>query len=93
MERKENPTSEGIGSSIVLPLELQTVGKNFAVEIRSDDFGQESSQRVESALFEKAPYSISTRLPDKASQTTVQIKRGGKIMENKQINCGGPRNP
>ena len=76
-------------SSIMLPPELQTVGKNFAVEIHSDDFEQESSQRVESVLFEKAPYSISTRLPYKASQTTVQIKREGKIIERKRISCEG----
>ena len=78
-------------SSIVLPPELQTVGTNFAVEIRSNDFGHESFQRVESALFKKAPYSISAKLPYKASQTAVQIKREGKIIENKRINCEGQK--
>jgi len=74
-------------SSIVPPPELRALGEDFVVEIRSDDFKQESSPRVESMLFKKAPYSISARLPDKASKTTVQIKRKGKLVENKEVSC------
>ena len=91
-ERKIQLLEASIGS-IVLPDELQPSGQNFTAEIRASDFAQQVSTRVESLLFKKAPYSISAILPDKESRTTVQIKREGKLVESKRVDCEGKEIP
>ena len=73
----------------MLPDELQTTEEDFTVEIHASDLTQDAPRRVESLLFNKAPYAISAILPDKESQTTVRIKREGGLVESKKIDCGG----
>ena len=87
-ERKIRLLETSIGS-IVLPDELRTAGGDFTVEIHASGITQDAPRRVESLLFSKAPYAISAILPDKESQTTVRIKREGRLIESKKIDCGG----
>lgn len=91
-EKKIQRLREDVGS-IVLPPELQTSGGDFVVEIRASDFGQKDPPRVESLMFKKAPYAITAILPDKESQTTVQIKREGRISDEKTVECKGREIP
>ena len=87
-EKKIRLLETSIGS-IVLPNELRTAGGDFTVEIHASGITQDAPRRVESLLFSKAPYAISVILPDKESQTTVRIKREGRLIESKKIDCGG----
>ena len=87
-EKKIRLLETSIGS-IVLPDELRTAGGGFTVEIHASGITQDAPRRVESLLFDKAPYAISAILPDKESQTTVRIKREGRLIESKKIDCGG----
>lgn len=87
-EKKIQRLRTDVGS-IVMPPELQASGGDFAVEIHASDFGQEASPHVESLMFKKAPYAITAILPDRESRTTVQIKREGKIKDEKIVECKG----
>ena len=91
-EKKIQHLREDVGS-IVLPPELQTSGGDFAVEIRASDFGQKDPPHVESMIFKIAPYTITAVLPDKESRTTVQIKREGRVSDEKIVECKGKEIP
>lgn len=74
-------------SSMIIPKELEKITKDpFEVIVNAPEFQIEIKPKVDSLLFENAPFKISAALPSESYRTTVTIQKEGKTVIQPSIN-------
>jgi len=68
-------------STLVLPPEIQSMrGDSFNVEIHAEEFGDFKRTKIDSILFDAAPYVVKATLPNNKTSCTPRIYKKGKIV-------------